>query len=198
MIKAFLSVSSASASHINDAVQREQCADVILARVLDLTAFPRQLAVVDAADLGVVQDLLGIMQGRGQYQRIRLGAERRIGVIAGVALHRVCQRLKQGQQAVALLVFRRCQVYEGVGLAQAVQLAAENLQVLTVRAVDLAHSDDLDLIPVVSRIGQDRGNGVAGGLCGGLGVVDRLGCIGGDGKVAVQRDRCNIDTFHRS
>ena len=137
------------------------------------------------------------MQGRGQYQRIRLGAERRIGVIAGIALHRVGQRLKQGQQAVALLVFRRCQVYEGVGLAQAVQLAAENLQVLTVRAVDLAHSDDLDLIPVVSRIGQDRGNGVAGGLCGGLGVVDRLGCVGGDGKVAVQRDRRDINSFHR-
>ena len=93
------------------------------------------------------------MQGRGQHQRIRLGAERRIGVIAGVALHRVGQRLKQGQQAVALLVFRRCQVYEGVGPAQAVQLTAENLQVLAVRAVDLAHGDDLDLIPVVGGIG---------------------------------------------
>ena len=136
------------------------------------------------------------MQGRGQHQRVSLRAERCIRIIAGIAVHRIGQRLKQSQQAIALLVFRRGQVHQRIGQAQAVQLTAEDLQVFAVGAVDLAHRYDLDLIPGVGGIGQDRGNGVVGRFRQGLRVVYRLCRIGVNGEVAVQRDRRYIDTFH--
>lgn len=75
-------------------------------------------------------------------------------------------------------------------------ITAEDLQVFAVGAVDLAHRYDLDLIPGVGGIGQDRGNGVVGRFRQGLRVVYRLCRIGVNGEVAVQRDRRYIDTFH--
>ena len=111
------------------------------------------------------------MQGGGQHKRIGFGAKSRISIVAGIALHDVCQRLKQGQQAVTLLVFRCGQVHQRVGKAKAVHFAAENFQVLAMRGVDLAHRDDLNFIPGVGGVGQNRGDGVTGRLCGGLGVI---------------------------
>ena len=183
--------------HVHDAVQREQRADIVLAGGFDPAVLAGQLAVIDAANLRIIEDFLSIPQRRGQHQRVSFGAEGRVGVVAGVVLHGVCQRLEQGQQGVALLVFRRSYVNKCVGRAQGVQLAAERIEVVAAGAVFLAHGQHCDLVAGTGGVGDDGCDGIAGRRSVGLLVVGRLRRVGCDGKIAVQRDSGDVDTFHR-